>query len=238
MTQLQTPQIHLQTQHTPLDTEQNTQQTKTTDENNNIEHEKSKENVEETSLGPAEQEHQQAEDEGKRLRREKRKQRKAERKRLRDLENQLNEEENINKKNKTEKERIIITETENDSSDPDPTANIDSAQLETDLRSKQSGRITLDVGSKETLLKDKNSLFTVLLEDQKNHGFTDRDGAHFRYVLNYLREDCSIDIAILPRETRYLLEKVSTDTDAPVKCHSEKGFICNCNRYTMKLLLR
>ena len=22
------------------------------------------------------------------------------------------------------------------------------------------------------------------------------------------------------------------------KCHSEKGFICNCNRYTMKLLLR
>ena len=34
------------------------------------------------------------------------------------------------------------------------------------------------------------------------------------------------------------LEKVSTHMDAPAKCHSEKGFICNCNRYTMKLLLR
>ena len=225
MTQLQTPQNHLQTQHTPLDTEQNTQQTKTTDENNNIEHEKSKENTEETNLGPAEQEHQQAGDEEKRLRREKRKQRKAERKRFRDLETQLNEEENINKKNKTEKEPIIITETENNSTDPDP-ENItfqpivtvpdrlaeEREKLETDLKSKQSGRITLDVGgrhfatSKETLMKDKNSLFTILLEDQKNHYFIDRDGAHFRYVLNYLREDCTMDIAILPRETRYLKE--------------------------------
>ena len=131
------------------------------------------------------------------MRREKRKQRKAERKRLRDLETQLNEEENINKKNKTEKEPIIITETENNSTDPDP-ENItfqpiltvpdrlaeEREKLETDLKSKQSGRITLDVGgrhfatSKETLMKDKNSLFTILLEDQKNHYFIDRDGAH------------------------------------------------------------
>ena len=34
------------------------------------------------------------------------------------------------------------------------------------------------------------------------------------------------------------LEKVSIGQRCPAKCHSEKGFICNCNRYTMKLLLR
>ena len=225
MTQLQTPRNHLQTQHIPRRRTEHTADKKT-DENNNIEHEKSKENAEETSLGPAGQENQQAEDEEKRLRREKRKQRKAKRKRLRDLEKELNEEENINKKNKTANEHIIITETENnDSTDPGPVNMTlqpistlpdrlaeEREKLETDVRSKQSGRITLDVGgrhfatSKETLLKDKNSLFTVLLEDQKKHYFIDRDGTHFRYVLNYLREDCSMNIAILPRETRYLKE--------------------------------
>ena len=77
---------------------------------------------------------------------------------------------------------LIITETENnDSMDPDP-VNItlqpiltlpdrlaeEREKLQMDLRSKQSGRVTLDVGgrhfatSKETLLKDKNSLFNVL----------------------------------------------------------------------------
>lgn len=232
MNQLQAPQNHPQTQHNPQETEQNTQQTKTTDENNNIEHEKSKENTEETSQRsenvniPTNQEHQQTEEEEKRLRREKRKQRKAERKRLRDIENQLNDAEDVNKKNKTENEHIIINETENnDGIDMDPENVIlqpimtlpdrlaeERQNLENDLRAKQSGRVTLDVGgrhfatSKGTLLKDKNSLFNILLDDQKTHYFIDRDGAHFRYILNYLREDCAMDIAILPRETRYLKE--------------------------------
>ena len=34
------------------------------------------------------------------------------------------------------------------------------------------------------------------------------------------------------------LEKVSIGPIGSAKCHSEKGFICNCNRYTMKLLSR
>ena len=89
------------------------------------------------------------------------------------LENQLNVVENINKKNKTENEHIIITETENsDSADPDPVNDVtlqpiltlpgrlaeEREKLDTNLRSKQTWRVTLDVGgrysatSKGTLL--------------------------------------------------------------------------------------
>lgn len=227
MNQTQAPQNQIETEHIAQNIEQHTDQTKSTDENNNIEKETTHEQVEETRLTPEiitskEQEHQQTEDEEKRLRREKRKQRKAERKRLRDLENQLNEEENINKRNKTENEQDQMTETDHHSIELDQTLEPiitipdrlaeEREKLENNLRSKQIDRITLDVGgrhfatSKETLLKDENSIFNVLLEDGKTHYFVDRDGAHFRYILNYLREDCAMDIAILPRETRYLKE--------------------------------
>ena len=81
-----------------------------------------------------------------------------------------------------------------------------------DFRSKMEGRITLDVKgrhiatSRKTLLKDPNSIFPILLQDVRSHYFIDRDGAHFRYILNYLRQDCSLEMAILPRENGYLLE--------------------------------
>ena len=89
---------------------------------------------------------------------------------------------------------------------------LEKEQIEKDLREGQEDRVTLDVGgrhfatSRKTLLKDKESLLTFLLQDGKKHYFIDRDGAHFRYILNYLREDCKISLAILPRENRYLLE--------------------------------
>ena len=85
-------------------------------------------------------------------------------------------------------------------------------RIENDLKDKQSSRITLDIGgrhfatSRSPLLKEKYSLFAILLQEEKTYYFIDRDGAHFRYILNYLREECSLSIAILPRENRYLLE--------------------------------
>ena len=85
-------------------------------------------------------------------------------------------------------------------------------EIEEDFRSKMEGRITLDIGgrhfatSRKTLFKDTNSIFSILLRDDRSHYFIDRDGAHFRYILNYLRQDCTLDMAILLRENRYLLE--------------------------------
>ena len=35
-------------------------------------------------------------------------------------------------------------------------------------------------------------------------------------------------------ETRHLVHRTRRP---PPKCHSEKGYICNCDRYSMKLLL-
>ena len=80
------------------------------------------------------------------------------------------------------------------------------------LKELHGDRITLDVGgrhfatSRRTLLKADGSILKVLVQDGKRHYFIDRDGAHFRYILNYLREDCNLSVAVLPRENRYLME--------------------------------
>ena len=60
--------------------------------------------------------------------------------------------------------------------------------------------------SRETLLKDKDSIFNILLAEKKQHYVIDRDETHFRYILHYLREGCQMNIAIPSRENRYLLE--------------------------------
>ena len=81
-------------------------------------------------------------------------------------------------------------------------------RLESNLKSKQETRITLDIGgrhfatSRETLLTDKKSIFNILLAEEKQHYFIDRNGALFRYILNYLQEGCEMNITILPRKNR------------------------------------
>lgn len=70
----------------------------------------------------------------------------------------------------------------------------------------QSSRIQLDVGghkfttSLQTLRKDPNSMLAAMFSGRhslvtENDGsyFLDRDGTHFRYLLNYLRDDFQAD---------------------------------------------
>ena len=79
------------------------------------------------------------------------------------------------------------------------------------LENIQVDRITFDVGGRhlstgrKTLLKAEGSILK-LVQDGKRHYFIDRDGAHFRYILNFLRADCNLAMAVLPRENRYLME--------------------------------
>ena len=75
----------------------------------------------------------------------------------------------------------------------------------------QDDRVLLNVGeykfetSCQTLKKDSKSLLARLPPGQSV--FLDRDGAHFRLILNYLRSDCQLENAsILPRERKYLFE--------------------------------
>ena len=85
-------------------------------------------------------------------------------------------------------------------------------QAREDQEQSQADRITLDVGGRHfattraTLLSTPDTLFQDIITPDRNHFFIDRDGAHFRFILNYLRWGRQMDIAILPRETRYLLE--------------------------------
>ena len=84
-------------------------------------------------------------------------------------------------------------------------------QAREDQEQSQADRITLDVGGRQfattraTLLSTPDTLFQDIITPDRNHFFIDRDGAHFRFILNYLRWNRQMDIAILPRETRYLL---------------------------------
>ena len=80
------------------------------------------------------------------------------------------------------------------------------------LENIQVDRITLDKGgrhfatSRKTLLKAEGSILKLLVQDGKRHYCIDRGGAHFWYILNFLREDCNLAMAVLPRENMYLME--------------------------------
>ncbi len=93
------------------------------------------------------------------------------------------------------------------------------------LQQIQEDRIILEVGNQQfhtsrvTMKADPNSLLASLLEDGcpfrpcTSYGrptyFFDRDSAHFRFILNFLRNGAAVDEATLPSERRYLLEMLS-----------------------------
>ena len=88
-----------------------------------------------------------------------------------------------------------------------------------DLYEIQSSHVKLDVGghifstSLTTLTRDKNSMLAAMfsgrhqlvkLKGKDNTFFIDRDGTHFRHILNYLRDDLCLDT--LPQEVTILKE--------------------------------
>ena len=102
-------------------------------------------------------------------------------------------------------------------------------KLEVELFKKfqetQAERIIFEVGntqwhtSKVTARADPNSLFAMLFRKgcpfrpSTSNGrptyFFDRDPAHFRFILNYLRNGAMVQEGTLPRERRYLSELLS-----------------------------
>ena len=144
------------------------------------------------------------------LRREERK-RKREEKRI---ENERNIKRAKEERMMDEEIRNIVRESESENEN-DPIITRKDLELErkqNDVGFTLEDRITLDVGGRHfattrmTLMKDGNSKLYSLAKRGQKHYFIDRDGAHFRYILNFLREDCNISMDVLPRENRYLLE--------------------------------
>lgn len=82
----------------------------------------------------------------------------------------------------------------------------------------QESRVTLNVGgqmfstSLQTLQRYERSLFASMFSgqyemkrDSDGSYFLDRDGTHFRHILNYLRDD-ALDYSTLPTEPKALRE--------------------------------
>lgn len=85
-------------------------------------------------------------------------------------------------------------------------------------KKNQKGRVKLDVGghvyttSLLTLTRESDSMLAAmfsgrheLLKEEDGCVFIDRDGTHFRYVLNYLR-DGGVNMDCLPRDRQLLRE--------------------------------
>ena len=88
----------------------------------------------------------------------------------------------------------------------------------------QSGRLKLDVGghkfttSRTTLTSQPDSMLAAmfsgrhkLIQDEKGAYFIDRDGTHFRFILNYLR-DGHLGEGTLP-EDRFQLQELVRESD-------------------------
>ena len=62
------------------------------------------------------------------------------------------------------------------------------------------------------MLTEPDSLFAQVFSSENvkpsvgGQYFFDRDPSHFRFILNYLRNGCKIDIRTLPKDSRYLYE--------------------------------
>ena len=93
-----------------------------------------------------------------------------------------------------------------------------------DVHTFQSGRLKLDVGghkfttSRTTLTSQPDSMLAAmfsgrhkLIQDEKGAYFIDRDGTHFRFILNYLR-DGQLGEGTLP-EDRFQLQELVRESD-------------------------
>ncbi|RUS74806.1 hypothetical protein EGW08_017435 [Elysia chlorotica] len=94
----------------------------------------------------------------------------------------------------------------------------DEIQRMEEMHTMQKGRIRLDVGgnvfttSRLTLTRDADSMLAAMfsgrhqvLQEDDGTVFIDRDGTHFRYILNYLR-DGGVNQDGLPRDRQVLKE--------------------------------
>ena len=108
-------------------------------------------------------------------------------------------------------DRIIISETVGSS---DHTVIADTFLQS--LRDIQESQVILNIGgmkfetSKVTLRADPTSVFALMQNPNSqfrpcnNIYFFDRDPAHFRIILGYLRNNCYMEKRMLPNEARYL----------------------------------
>ena len=86
------------------------------------------------------------------------------------------------------------------------------------LQKVQEGRVVLNIGgqcfhtSMVTLGAEPNSILGLLsvkdcpMRPHRNCYYFDRDPAHFKFILNYLRNGAHLEMLTLPHEKRYLLE--------------------------------
>ena len=119
-------------------------------------------------------------------------------------------------KRKRKAEKAVERNLERESTDAEIQKKIKRDEMLAYLKASQDNRVLLNIGgtrfetSESTLKQDPESLFFLLFSKDtpnRDNYFIDRDPAHFRLILNYLRCGCSLPSeSVLPRELRYLLE--------------------------------
>ena len=119
-------------------------------------------------------------------------------------------------KRKRKAEKAVERNLERESTDAEVQKKIKRDEMLAYLKASQDNRVLLNIGgtrfetSESTLKQDPESLFFLLFSKDtpnRDNYFIDRDPAHFRLILNYLRCGCSLPSeSVLPRELRYLLE--------------------------------
>ena len=119
-------------------------------------------------------------------------------------------------KRKRKAEKAVEKNLERESTDAEVRKKIKRDEMLAYLKASQDNRVLLNIGgtrfetSESTLKQDPESLFFLLFSKDtpnRDNYFIDRDPAHFRLILNYLRCGCSLPSeSVLPRELRYLLE--------------------------------